>query len=349
MMKMLRRARHERRARRVASPQRWLARLLLRCYPRLWRARFAEEARDLLATRPPTWADVGDLAGVALYTHLHPDVALTGEESLQERLVVLMRALRSSEFAVFWAFVIAVIAWLQFGGLVDGGPYQTVMGASTSWPLLTLDWRNPLNLTMDIVSAGVDLAFLGVLVGGLPLAMRAWRRTPHVRWLLLTPIVAAITAFLPAPIALLLVGPVAVINLTFNTPVTIGYLIWFVLAAVVSALAVTRAIAASDPEARDARLLRFAFAPGAVVALGLLLTFGGVFAWGIVAHAQAPQLFDRGALMTGYASVTSWAVDVVALALAMLLAIASTLRGLASLGANPPDVSVADHAASPAS
>lgn len=165
-----------RKQRRLASPQLWLARSLLRCYPRVWRARFAEEARDLLAERPPTWGDVGDLAGVALYTHLHPTVMFTGNESLHERLAVLMRALRSSEFAIFWAFVIAMIAWLQFGGLVDGGPYMTVYNASASWPLLTLDWRNPFNLTMDIVTAGVDLASLGALVGGLPLAIGAWRQ-----------------------------------------------------------------------------------------------------------------------------------------------------------------------------
>lgn len=145
-----------------------------------------------------------------------------------------------------------------------------------------------------------------------------------------------IAVFLPVPIALFLVGPIAVINLTFESPISIAYLVWFVLAATVSTLALTRAIAVSDPEANNARPLRFAFPPGAVVALGLLVTLGGVLAWGVVAHTQAPQLFDRSALMTGYASITSWAVDVVALALATLLAITATLRGLASLSVNPP-------------
>jgi len=334
--------------RRSAAPL-WLARGLLRCYPRLWQARFAQEARDLLAERPPTWGDIGDLAGVALYTRLHPDVVLMGDETLHERLVVLMRALRSSEFAILWAFVIAVIAWLQFGGLVDGGPYMTQLGASASWPLLSLDWHNPLNLAMDGVTAGVDLAFLSVLVGGLPLAIRAWRRSPRTRWLLLAPVAAVVAVFLPVPIALLLVGPVAVINLTFESPISIGYLIWFVLAAVVSTLAVTRAIAASDPDASEARLVRFAFAPGAIVTLGLLVTLFCVVSWGVVAHTQAPHLFDRNALLTGYASITSWAVDVTALALATLLAIASTLRGLATLNANRPDLSTAQPAGTPAS
>jgi hypothetical protein len=51
-----------------------LARSIVRCYPRAWRARYEVEALDLLAMRTPTWGDLGNLAYHAVYTRLHPDL-----------------------------------------------------------------------------------------------------------------------------------------------------------------------------------------------------------------------------------------------------------------------------------
>jgi hypothetical protein len=52
----------------------YLARSIVRLYPRAWRARYEAEALDLLALRTPTWGDLGNLAYHALYTRLHPDL-----------------------------------------------------------------------------------------------------------------------------------------------------------------------------------------------------------------------------------------------------------------------------------
>jgi hypothetical protein len=301
-----------------------LARWLVRWYPRLWRARYAEELLDLLAERPPTWADVWDLTRHALYAHLHPDLSLTGDESLHERLVALMRALRSSEIAVFCAFVSALIAWLQFGGLVDGGPYESLVGTGASWPAVRLEPNNPLGLAMAAQSAAVDVAFLAVLAGGVPLAVAAWRGEPRVRRLFLVPVAAVVGAFLPVPIALLLVGPVATINLTFTTPITVAYCVWFVGLAAASTWAIGRAIATGNV---SDRLVRFAFAPSLVAALALLLLLCATVAWGVVAHLEFPQLFDRGDLALGHATLATWAIDVAALALATLVAMLGIIRG----------------------
>ncbi len=296
-----------------------LARRLVLLYPSAWRARYADEMLDLLAARAPTWGDLGDLAFHLAYTHLQPDLALSGVFSIQERLAMLMRALRSSEIAVFCAFVASIVAWLQFGGLVDGGPYQTLMSASAPWPLVTFDRHNPLILTMDIVSTGVNLAFLAVFVGGLPLALAAWRRAPRVRRLFLVPMAAFLGALLPVPIALLIRGPVATINLTFTT-----YCVWFVALAALSTWSLSRAIAMAD---LGGRLIRFAFVPSVVTAGALVVILAGTIAWGVAAHVHAPQLFDRAELNVGYATATSWGLVVAVMALAAAAAVLAVIRG----------------------
>jgi hypothetical protein len=166
----------------------WLARHLVALYPSRWRAYYAEEALDLLMIRPPTWKDIGNLLFHALYTHLSPTLTLIGTESLAERLVMLMRALRSSEIMVFCAFVTAVVAWLQFGGLIDGGPYAALVDSAGVWPFIGFQPHNGLSAALAVQSAAVDLAFLAVLVGGLPLAVVAWRRAPHLRVWFLIPV-----------------------------------------------------------------------------------------------------------------------------------------------------------------
>jgi hypothetical protein len=314
----------------LLCPPGWLAQWLVCRYPSAWRSRYAEEMADLLADRPPTWADAWNLALHAAYAHLHPDLTLTGGESLIERLAVLMRALRSSEIAVFGAFVLAIIAWLQFGGLVDGGPYAPLVGAGDSWPLIAIEPENPLALAMAAQSAAVDLAFLAVLAGGVPLAISAWRRAPQVRRLFLVPFAAFVGAFLPVPIALLLNGAVATINLTYETPITIAYLGWFVGLAAVSVWVLARAIASVPEDDAGGRVIRFAFLPSVVATVALLCMLGATIAWGLVAHQQAPDLFDRSDLFVGHATLSTWSIDVVIMAVAAIISILAVLRGMST-------------------
>jgi hypothetical protein len=296
----------------------------VRLYPAEWRGRYADELLDLFVERPPTCGDVWDLVCHALYTHLHPDLALTGEESPSERQLFLMRTLRSSEIVVFSAFVLMVIADFQFGGLVDGGPYAPMVGPGMSWPVIQIEPGNGLSLTMALQSTGLDLAFLAVLAGGLPLIVAAWRRSPGVRKYFLVPLVSIVLAILPVPIAFFLRGPVATINLTFATPITIAYLCWFVVLAAVSVQAIARALVESDvPD----RWLRFAFISSVVTTVALLLMLGATVAWGIIAHNQVPQLFDHSNLFKGYVTLITWATDVLVMAVAVLLAVFATLRG----------------------
>ena len=277
-----------------------------------------------------------------LYTHMHPDLALTGEESFSERLVFLMRTLRSTEIIIFCSFVLMVIADFQFGGLVDGGPYAPLVGSGMSWPIIQFEPGNALSVTMALQSAGLDLAFLAVLAGGLPLVIAAWRRSPHVRKFYVVPLASFALAILPAPIAFLLRGPVATINLTFESPITIAYLCWFVVLAAVSVWAIARAIVESDVQDL---LLRFAIIPGIVATVALIVMLGATVAFGIIAHTQVPQLFDHSNVSQGYLTLITWAIDVALMAIATLMAAFAVLRGL-SIPNRPTRLQGATEAAS---
>jgi hypothetical protein len=300
------------------------ARWLVRHYPARWRARYAAEMLDLLERRPPTWAGAWNLACHLLYAHLHPDLALTGDESAVERLVALMRALRSSEIVVFYAFVAAMVAWLQFGGLVDGGPYMPLTGSAGSWPGIGLHPANGISAGLALQSAAVDLAFVALAAGGVPLVLAAWRRAPALRWYLLVPLAAVILAVLPAPLGYLLRGAVPTLNLTFESPVTIAYCVWFVVLAAVSAAALGRVIAGGTP---GDGLVRCAFVPSALVTLALVLLLAATIFWGVAAHQEYPQLFDQATITSGHMTTASWLLDVEAMAGAALVAVLATIRG----------------------
>ena len=304
-----------------------LARHLVRLYPSQWRTYYAEEALDLLAVRPPTLADVGNLLLHALSTHLLPSLNVVGAATLQERLVILMRTLRSSEIVVFYAFVVAVVAWLQFGGLVDGGPYAPLLNTAGAWPGIGFSPANGLSVALAFQSGAVDLAFLAVLAGGLPLAITAWRRAPHLRRYFLVPVASFVGALLPGLLAILFARHQAVINLGFETLVTDAYLVWFLGLAMLSTWALSRIISASD---LDDRLVRFAIWPSLLATVALLLLLGATVAWGLAAHQEVPQLFDRSDLTVGHVTVTTWAIDVIAMAMAALMALVASVRGYAT-------------------
>lgn len=310
-----------------------LAQCLVQFYPAAWRARYAAEVLDLLQARTPTWSDAGNLTIHVLYTHLHPDLMLSddaSQASLRERLVVLMRALRSSEVAIFWAFVAAMIAWLQFGGLVDGGPYMPLIDSAGAWPSVGINPANGISAAMAVQSAAVDLAFLAVLAGGVPLAVAAWRRAPSLRRYFLVPVAAVFGAVLPVPIAILLRAPSATINLTFTSLTTDAYFLWFVGLAVVSVLALSRVIAGS---ALADGLLRYALVPSIAATIALLLLLVSTVAWGIAAHQEYPLLFDHSAMDLGHVTVTSWLFDVLVMAGAAFVAVFATARGAVSAAA----------------
>ncbi len=305
-----------------------LARFIVRCYPGAWRARYAAEAQDLLDLRAPNWGDVWNLAYHVLYTWLHPDLLADEDWLTAEGMARLTRTLRSSEITTFWAFVAAMIAWLQFGGLVHSGPHMPLVSSAGMWPFFGMRPTNGMSAALAAQSAAVELAFVATVAGGAPLAVAAWRRSPSVRRYFVVPLVAVVGAAAPVPMAALIRGHVATINLTFATPITDAYCAWFVGLAVVSALALSRVVA--DGELDDG-LVRYAFVLGVVTTGALVLLLGATVGWGIAAHVELPGLFDRGDIARGSATAASWLLDVLVMAGAVGMALLASIRGASGL------------------
>jgi hypothetical protein len=296
-----------------------LAPIIIRCYPRAWRARYAAEACHLMELRAPTWGDLGDLVVHVLYTWLHPDLLEDGEGDSADETAGPAPALRSSEIAIFWAVVTTMLAWVQFGSLVNGDRGLTLVGLVGAWPFSGL--RPAAGVALAIQSAAVELACVATLMGGMPLLVVAWRRSPSVRRYFIVPLIALIGAVAPVFIVGLIPSAVMV-NPTRATSITTLYFAWCVGLVVASTLALTHIVLAGQ---LDDGLLRYAFVPAVVATVALLLVT--TMAWALAAHAQIPRLFERAALARDTAVAAPWLLDVLVMTVATGMAILATIRG----------------------
>ena len=297
-----------------------LAPYIVRLYPRAWRVRYAAEALDLLKLRTPTWGDLGNLAYHVLYTRLHPDL-LAGDESVAA--AGQPRVLLSDELTLLWAIVAAMIAWLQFSGMIEGGPYRSFIGSAGTWPFLGMSRVNGISVALAAQSAAVVLVLAALLVGGVLLVVAAWRRSSGGRGQYVVPLAALLGAVAPLPLVTLNHGPAATNYQAFATLITDAYCVWFVGLAIASALALSRIVAAIE---LDDGLVHYTFVLGVVVAAALLLLLGTTVAWGIAAHAEVPRLFDRGNIVFGSAMAIVWMLCVVVMGGAAGMAVQVTIR-----------------------
>jgi hypothetical protein len=309
-----------------------LTTLLLRLYPHDWRARYGDEFQAVLEARPLTATDALDVALNALDARLNPDLVFT-TTPLSERMLHLMQKLRSAEITIFAAWIAFVVAGLRFYGLMDDSVY-----AASGRPVPGLgvrfdpDLSNPRVLAWNVLAAGSAIALAAILVGGLPIAYAAWRRSPQVRRLFLVPVAAFVAILLPPGIAIALNragishGPIGIAT---NLAANVSYSVLFIAAAVASTWAVARAVNRS--EIND-RVLRFAYLPGVVATLAMALMLGATVAWGVFAHIQHPQLFDSGDFLASSPTLASWAVIVAVMAIATAVAAVGCIRGMAARG-----------------
>src|SRR5690242_20079339 len=128
----------------------------LRFYPPAWRARYGEELASVIESSssalPFLLLDV--LRG-ALDAHLHPEL-------VAERGLNMPARLRSSEIAVFAAFIASVVAGIGFQKSSED--IMKVDGSQTT-----------LGITYLLVEIGAVVALLAVLAGGVPIALAALR------------------------------------------------------------------------------------------------------------------------------------------------------------------------------
>lgn len=191
--------------------------------------------------------------------HLHLSLSL--RLSLGDRMRRTWRSPLARVTTIFAAFMGALALALS--------PYWTqAQGTNTPPAFETL-----FGLAGHIVLAGVLLGIGAVLLGGIPLALSAWRTNPRSRILFLIPILASLptiaSLMLSAFIMFLSGQPPSFFP---NLPVLLFY-----GGTIVSTIAINRAIR----QARIAdRWLRLANHLSRLVALGMVLMFIGVVLWG---------------------------------------------------------------------
>ncbi len=294
---------------------------LLWLYPRAWRVLYEEEFRAVLDRQPPSLPALLDVATGALDAHLHLDQRIG-------RRRTPLATVQTTALTVLCAYIACLVAVCHFGALVDDGPYAFNMAAGHPGPLLDLDLRNPLSVAADALAVGALGAALALLIGGAPLVLTVWTRAPQRRRLFLGPPLAAVALLLPPVVALiahlLTAGAVSTTALfTPNTLVGAAYTLWVVAAAGAGTVAIVRAL---GRDTLDARCVRFAFVPSVAATGALLLMTGATLAWGVVAHLQAPHLFDAVTFQAGYATVLPWAIIVALMGGASAAAVRAVVR-----------------------
>ncbi len=294
---------------------------LLRLYPRAWRVLYEEEFRAVLDRQPPSLSAMLDVAAGALDARLHLDQRIG-------RGRTPLATVRTTALTVLCAYVACLVAVCHFGALVDDGPYAFNMAAGHPGPLLDPDLRNPLSVAADALAAGALGAALALLIGGAPLVLTAWTRAPHRRRLFLGPPLAAVAMLLPPVVALvahLLTGGAVSSTALFTpgAPAGAAYTLWIIAAAGAGTAAMVRAL---GRDTLDARCVRFAFVPSVVATMALLLMTGATIAWGVIAHLQAPHLFDAVTLRAGYVTVLPWAIIVALMGAASVAAVRAVVR-----------------------
>lgn len=208
-----------------------------------------------------------------------------------EGLIGMARRIRNSEIAIFCAFVLFGVAWLPLQQIRDPLPV----------------WRDAvrphpeIRTTFMLVQAAGGVAFLAILIGGLPIigtlvvrAVRARRR--DVLLPLLTPFLAVA---LLAGYALLASGTWTARQTSApDAPLTplavalqIGLVALVALAVAGSTAGVAIAVARGEPEAR---VVRFALAPAVVATLAMGAGMLATLALGALTAAEAPQLRSVG-------------------------------------------------------
>ncbi len=219
---------------------------------------------------------------------------------------------RASAITVLRAYSLFVVAGVGFAKMPE---YDGVAEVTRAHPVI--------GLAFALTAAGSLVALLAVVAGVLPLAIAALRAARAARRrdipLLFAVPPLALAAFVGITILLerLTHGPSRVALLCF-----VGA---FVLAALVSATAVSVAITRGAP---GARVLTYARAPAALVALAMGAMLASTVIWGLTLRADAPRLFARMDA-TGAYGVFTWTRVVALMALATLAALVGVGRGFA--------------------
>ena len=253
---------------RSATRGTWLVRL----YPSGWRERYEDEFVAMLDDTRPSLTDYADILLGAL------DARLFLRDATGGTLTMLTRY-RAANVAVFCSWILFVLAGLALNGMLDDSAYVPLMRE-----------RADLNTTWLVLQAGAVISLLAVLAGGLPIALAVWRNSPAQRRWFLIPAICFLLIAAPIAIAVILTLTGAVKPFTtpppWGHPVVIGYQILFVLCAVASTYAVTRAVQLGSV---GEETYRFALIPAIVTVGAMALMLGATVVWGLACERGAAR------------------------------------------------------------
>jgi hypothetical protein len=295
---------------RSATRGTWLVRL----YPAGWRERYEDEFVAMLEDARPSLTDYADILLGAL------DARLFLRDATGRTLTMLTRY-RAANIAVFCSWIAFVLAGLALNGQLDDSPFIPLMRG-----------RADLHGLWLVLQAGAVISLLAVLAGGLPIALAVWRNSPEQRRWFLIPVICFLLVVAPIAIAVILTVTGVLHPVTTPPPWThsalIAYEILFVLCAIASTYAVTRAVQLGSV---GEETYRFALIPATVTVGAMALMLGATVVWGWLAGAALPAEFYR----TPFAwpsnlTFASWLLVVAVMSLATIVGAIALLRGFAA-------------------
>ena len=287
----------------------FLARQLLRCYPRAWQKRYKDEMIEVLQHITITLWTLFDLLIGALDARLHPDL-------LPERITTMTTRLRNSEIMIFCAFIVYGVAWFAIRFVRD--PLPPWEAAIQAHPVI--------QIMLMVVDAFGLLALATLIAGGIPVlyvalrnALRNGNRQSFVLFA-----VPFVSVGILVVCTLLLAGPsIQHVNNNPNAPLTplavvLQLLLLLLLFATIigSTWSITLLVRRSQ---FSERLLRIVFILAAIMTLSIVmgLVASSVLTW--LAITQAPQIAGSPGNME---------VTVFVMAVAAVLAVIALIRGV---------------------
>jgi hypothetical protein len=310
----------------------WLTRL----YPRPWRDRYAVEFDAMLEQCLHSPLDVVDVILGALDAHLQ----LMSGENVNWRLMNMLNKLRTTILIVFASYIGFVIAGMALVGLLDDSPMI---------PLMKIDLASA--LAMSIIRVGAMVAFLAVVVGGVPLAITVIRRAltadrSNMRLLLIPIIAFGILVFYFGFIFLVSIGQIQIAGIVRqvqpgnfppgNRIMMAGLMLIFILGAIASTIAVWKAISRTHAEQAtfhaagrtvNIDLYKFAYIPAVITSISMLLISIATIVWSRLVFSALPQVFagDFGPFQT---STQAWDIGIIMLMfISSIAALLAVVRG----------------------
>lgn len=291
----------------------WACRLLI-CYPGTWRERYGQEMELVLQKSPITLWTLFDLLLGALDARLHPDL-------LPGRVITMASRIRTSEVAIFCAFVAYAVTWF-----IERNYIRDPL--STWEPVVQL---HPEIRVAFMVVDGISLVvLLAMAVGALPVLYALLRNALRERqWkplkLLAIPCIAAAVLL----VYLVLLAGLSTQRVPNGTPAApftpLALVLQFILAVLLCASVIGGTIAVALAVSRSRfheRVLRFVLLPSTVMTCGIVAGWIATFALMLLVLNEAPQL----------QSLPGWGIILVVMTVASIAAISALWRGIRAAG-----------------